>query len=239
MLPFKDMNPTRRTPIATYTLLLVNIAIYFWTASLGNEDLSYLFQVYSVVPANISAAPLSMETFLDIMRSMFFHGGLMHLGGNMLYLWIFGDNVEDRFGLIGYLALYFASGIAAVYAQVIVDPTSTIPMVGASGAIAGVLGSYLVLFPGVKVKGIIVLVFIPLWGNWPAWVMLLLWFAVQIFSGFSNLGVAGSGGVAFFAHIGGFAAGLTITLLFKMLYPQPPPDLRREILYRRAKEHPY
>ncbi len=233
------MNPTRRTPIATYTLLLINIAIYFWTGSLSPEEVNHLFQVYSVVPANISAAPLSMETFLDIVRSMFFHGGLMHLGGNMLYLWIFGDNVEDRFGVIGYLVLYFACGIAAVYAQVIIDPTSTIPMVGASGAIAGILGSYLVLFPGVRVKGIIVLVVIPLWGEWPAWVMLALWFGIQIFSGFSSLGVAGSGGVAFFAHIGGFAAGLLITLLFKMIYTQPSPDVRREILYKRAREHPF
>jgi membrane associated rhomboid family serine protease len=157
----------------------------------------------------------------------------------MLYLYLFGDNVEDRLGRIMYLILYFGSGFAATAAQVAIDPTSTIVQVGASGAIAGVLGSYLILFPGVRVKGIVPLRFVSFWAEWPAWLVLILWFLVQLFNGTASLGAeTGGGGVAFFAHIGGFVFGLILTQLVMLFYPQPPASERREVLYQRARRNP-
>jgi membrane associated rhomboid family serine protease len=193
----------------------------------------------SVVPARVSADPFSLDSILSVIRSMFFHAGWSHLLGNMLYLYLFGDNVEDRLGQLFYALLYFGSGFAATVAQIAIDPTSTIVQVGASGAIAGVLGSYLILFPGVQVKGIVPLRSIGLWAEWPAWLVLGLWFLAQLFNGTASLGVETSdGGVAFFAHIGGFVFGLILTQLVMLFYPQPPASERREVLYQRAMRHP-
>src|SRR5688572_25130251 len=139
MLPMQDINPTRRTPILTYGLIALNVLVFLWEMSLGERGLEEAFRTLSVVPANVTADPFSVETLLDMLRSMFFHGGFEHIAGNMLYLWLFGDNVEDRLGEIMFLILYFVSGFAASIAQILINPTSTVPMVGASGAIAGVL----------------------------------------------------------------------------------------------------
>lgn len=236
MLPLRDLNPTRRMPVLTYTLIAVNVLVFLWEMSLSPEQLQRAFITLSVVPANVSANPFSVETLLDLVRSMFFHGGYEHIIGNMLYLWLFGDNVEDRFGGLLYLALYFITGFVASIAQVIIDPTSTIPLVGASGAIAGVLGSYLILYPNVRVEGIIPLGYFSQLSAWPAWIVLGLWFVLQLFNGIASLGVAAAyGGVAFFAHVGGFVAGLVLTFLFMMIVPQPPADQRRNLLYQRAR----
>ena len=166
---------------------------------------------------------------------MFFHGGWNDLLGNMLYLYLFGDNVEDRLGWMMYLLLYFGCGFAAAWAQIAIDPTSTIVLVGASGAIAGVLGSYFLFFPGVRVRGIVPLAFIGFWAEWPAWAVIGLWFLMQLFNGVTSLGATiSNGGVAFFAHIGGFVFGLILTRLMMMAYPQPSAIDRQEMLYRRA-----
>jgi membrane associated rhomboid family serine protease len=181
----------------------------------------------------------ALDTALDFLRSMFFHGGWAHLLGNMLYLYLFGDNVEDRFGAVLYLFLYFVSGFVAAFAQVMIAPNSLIPLVGASGAIAGVLGSYLFLYPGVRVRGIIPLGWFARWAEWPAWAVLGLWFVIQLLNGAMSLGVSvgAEGGVAFFAHIGGFVLGLAITWLFTLVVPQPPPQDRREMLYTRSRRY--
>ncbi len=155
MLPLRDMNPTRRLPIITYGLIAINVIVFLLQLDMPESQLQQVFLNQAVVPASASAHPFALETILDVIRSMFFHGGWEHILGNMLYLWLFGDNVEDRFGAILYLIVYFAGGFVAAAAQVIIDPTSQIPLIGASGAIAAVLGSYLVMFPGVKVQGII------------------------------------------------------------------------------------
>lgn len=240
MFPVRDLNPTRRLPILTYILIGINVLVFLWEQTLSPEQLQNAFMEMAVVPANLSANPLSLEALLDSVRSMFFHGGWAHLLGNMLYLYLFGDNLEDRLGYILYLVMYFISGFAAVAAQVIIDPNSTIPLVGASGAIAGVLGGYLIMFPGVRVQGIIPLGGFSRMAEWPAWIVLGMWFVLQLFNGVASLGVpteATTGGVAFFAHIGGFVAGLVLTFLFTRMVPQPPAPQRREMLYERAQRY--
>lgn len=239
MLPLRDMNPTRRFPVLTYTLIAINLLVFFWELTLPPATLEAALMNLSVVPANVSRSPFSLETTLDILRSMFFHAGWAHLLGNMLYLYLFGDNVEDRLGRILYLLLYFGSGVAAALAQIAIDPTSPIVLVGASGAIAGVLGSYLAFFPGVRVRGIVPLFYIGMWSEWPAWLVIGLWFVVQLLSGFASLGVESGGGVAFFAHIGGFVLGIVLTWFLMLFVPQPPPDYRREVLYERTRRYPY
>jgi membrane associated rhomboid family serine protease len=239
MMPLQDINPTRRMPILTWILIAINILVFLWELSLGENGLSAAFQELSVVPANISADPFSVEAFLDSVRSMFFHGGYEHIFGNMLYLYLFGDNLEDRLGKILYLILYFISGFVAIAAQVIMDPASTIPLVGASGAIAGVLGGYLVMFPTVKVRGIVMLGRLGQMAMLPAWVVLGFWFVLQVINGIASLGAPADygGGVAFFAHIGGFVAGLLMTVAFMNFVPQPPENQRNEMLYQRAQRH--
>jgi membrane associated rhomboid family serine protease len=238
MFPIHDINPTRRLPIITYALIGINVLVFIWEMSLPESQLERVFMELSVVPANISRSPFSLESILDMVRSMFFHGGYEHIFGNMLYLWLFGDNIEDWLGKIFYLILYFASGFAAVFAQVYIDPNSQIPLVGASGAIAGVLGSYLILFPSVRVRGIIPLGRISQMSEWPAWAVLGLWFGLQLVSGFGSLGGdAAYGGVAFFAHIGGFIAGAVLTWLFMRAVPQPPTEQRQQVLYNRSQRY--
>lgn len=235
MFPLQDINPRQRTPLITYTLIVLNVLVFVWEMSLGEQGLERMFQDFAVVPAYITRDPVSLETVLDILRAMFLHGGVEHIFGNMLYLWLFGDNVEDRLGGLLYLALYFGSGFVAVFAQMLIDPNSTIPMVGASGAIAGVLGGYLIMFPGVRVRGIMPLGYISRMAEWPAWMVLGLWFVLQLVSGFGSLGANAQygGGVAFFAHIGGFIAGVVLTWLFMRMVPQPPAEERVQNLYRR------
>jgi membrane associated rhomboid family serine protease len=236
MFPIRDLNPTRRFPILTYILLGINVVVFVWQMTLSTTELQQLFQNYAVVPARIMADPFSINSALDVIRSMFFHGGFEHIIGNMLYLYLFGDNIEDRLGGILYVVLYFVSGFVAVAAQVVVDPNSTIPMVGASGAIAGVLGGYLFLYPTVKVQGIVFLGRFATIQKWPAVIVLGLWFVLQLFSGFASLGAEfQGGGVAFFAHIGGFVAGLVLTVLFALVVPQPPKDQRENLLYERQR----
>lgn len=241
MLPLRDLNPTRRTPFITFGFIAVNVLVFLWMMLMSQEEIQSLFLDLSVVPANITADPFSIESILDIFRSMFFHGGWLHLGGNMLYLYLFGDNVEDRMGAVIYLLVYFGSGIAAATAQILIAPNSTIPLVGASGAIGGVLGAYLVFFPGVRVQGIIPLGIFSRAATWPAWAVLGLWFVLQIVEGALSLNTQAEtgGGVAFFAHIGGFVFGMVCAWIFMWLFPQPPASERREVLYERAKRYRY
>jgi membrane associated rhomboid family serine protease len=241
MLPLKDLNPTRRMPIATYGLIAINVALFLWEQTHTGEELQSIFFRLSVVPVSVVESPFALDTFLDFIRSMFFHGGWTHLLGNMLYLWLFGDNIEDRLGIPLFLVVYFLSGFTASLSQIIIDPNSSIPLIGASGAIAGILGGYLVMFPGVRVRGIIPLGMFSRGAEWPAWAVLGMWFLLQLFNGAISLGAntAATGGVAFFAHIGGFAAGVVMIWIFMRLVPQPPQPRRREVLYERARRYRY
>jgi membrane associated rhomboid family serine protease len=208
MLPIRDHNPSNRVPYVTYMLLALNAGIFLSYVGLFEDPraLNAFFEAYAFIPLYVSAG----EGFLGILTSMFLHGGWAHLLGNMLFLYIFGDNVEDELGHGPFLGFYIAGGLAAALAQYASEPLSQVPMVGASGAIAAVMGAYLVLFPKAKVDILIILIIIFRIIPIPAWIMLGLWFGMQVIGGVGSL--AGEGGVAFWAHAGGFLAGMILIL---------------------------
>jgi membrane associated rhomboid family serine protease len=209
MLPIRDHNPSEKTPWVTRALIAANvIAFLFYSQAMADPAaFALLLERWALIPARIAAG----EGHVTFLTSMFMHAGLLHLGGNMLFLWIFGNNVEEAFGHLGFLLFYLVCGVAAAGAQIALDPTSPIPMVGASGAVAGVLGGYLLLYPKARVDVlVIIIVFIGLVAL-PAWIVLGAWFAIQIVGSLAQMGAEG-GGVAFAAHAGGFVAGLVITL---------------------------
>jgi membrane associated rhomboid family serine protease len=230
MLPLQDINPTYRRPYLTWTLIAVNVLVFMYELTLDQRGLALLFANDAVVPYQFTNH-FDLDAVLDILRSMFFHGGWSHLIGNMLYLYIFGDNVEDRFGKIVYALFYLVCGAAAAITQVLIDPQSLVPMVGASGAIAGVLGAYALLFPGVRVRGLVFLGYFSRVAEVPALLVLGFWFVLQLFSGLLSLGV--ETGVAVFAHIGGFVAGMALAGLFMKIIPQPPTATRRQWVHDR------
>jgi membrane associated rhomboid family serine protease len=210
MFPLGDDNSDRRSiPFVTWTLIAINVAVFL--LELQNGD-AFIRQ-WAFTPARFAADPSG--ELVTLFSAMFMHGSWMHLGGNMLYLWIFGDNVEDRFGHAKYLLFYLLAGLAATFAQYFINPDSSIPNLGASGAIAGVLGAYLLMFPQGKVnvlmRGGLIAV--------PAILVLGLWFALQLFSSFGSFANTGpgeeQGGVAFMAHVGGFVAGFLMAFLFR------------------------
>jgi len=217
MLPVSDQNPTRTTPYVNYALILLNVLafLYEWTQIVVHGD-SFVVSGYGLVPTRIWADPAG-ESF-TIFSSMFMHGGWGHLGGNMLFLWIFGDNVEDAIGHARYIVFYLACGVCAAAAQVLTNPASPAAMVGASGAIAGVLGAYLVLFPRAPVTVFVFVFFMVL----PAWLVIGMWFLLNLNGGVASLGLGSSGGVAFFAHIGGFLAGVLGVRLAMIGRPRVP-----------------
>ena len=209
MFPIRDHNPSLRTPYVTWALIAINVLVFLSYVGLFESDvrLAAFYDDWALTPAKLMAGR-GWETLIT---SMFLHGGWMHIAGNMLFLWIFGDNLEDCFGHVRFLLFYLACGVAAALAQVIPDPGSTVPMVGASGAIAGVMGGYLLLFPRARVDVIVIIVIIIRMFTLPAWVMLGFWFGLQTVSGVINLSAEG-GGVAYLAHVGGFVAGVALTL---------------------------
>ena len=216
MIPLRDNIPSYRTPIVTVGLIAANILVYVGQLILPPQEAVQFIYLYGLIPLEISGGdllvPHPIPLYATVFTSMFVHGGLFHLGGNMLYLWIFGDNVEDRIGRLKFLVFYLLSGLAAAAAQIWTDPASKIPMVGASGAISGVLGAYLFLFPHARVLTLIPLGFFYRLVEVPALIILGFWIIVQVLNGVGTLGVQ-VGGVAWFAHIGGFVAGLGMVVL--------------------------
>ena len=222
MIPLRDNLPTRRAPVVTWFLVAVNVLAFLYERGALAGGYRAFVSDWGFVPARFLADPIADA--ITIGTSMFLHGGWLHLGGNMLYLWIFGDNVEDRLGRLGYLGFYFGAGIVAALAQMLVDPASTLPMVGASGAIAGVLGGYLFLHPRVRVTTVVpIFVFLQLI-ELPAYVVIGLWFVMQLAEGMLSLASPTHAGVAFFAHIGGFVAGLAAMALIGRRKPPAPID---------------
>ena len=199
MIPLRDTIPSRTVPFVTYGLLALNVLVFLHQVRLGPRMEEFVY-TYGLVPRDFT-----IET---LVTSMFLHGGWMHLIGNMLYLHIFGDNVEDRLGHARFLGMYLGAGIVAGLAQFVIDPTSPIPMVGASGAIAGVTGAYLLFYPRARVVTLVPFFVFLYIGEIPAVVFLVIWFLYQLALGVGSLGMTGAGGVAFWAHIGGFVAGM-------------------------------
>jgi membrane associated rhomboid family serine protease len=239
MLPLSDdPGPRRRLPVVNYALIATNILVFIAEQRYGS-----CFQAaYSTVPYAIThgrslavsgcAYGEPTPVYLTLLTSMFLHANLLHIGGNMLYLWIFGDNVEDRLGHVWYLIFYLFCGLVASVAQIAVAPNSMLLNLGASGAIAGVLGAYLVFFPGSKVRTLIYLGFFITFARLSAFIVIGLWFVLELVSGLQSLNPSQiqMGGVAYFAHIGGFVAGLVIALLLRPFMKSPG---------RRGTSYPY
>jgi membrane associated rhomboid family serine protease len=215
MIPLRDVIPSRTTPFITITIIVLNAIAWLVEISMPQRELAQFVYVYGVVPASFSAPTL--------ITSMFLHGSWMHVIGNMWYLWIFGDNVEDRLGHGRFVVFYLLCGIAAALGQILMDPTSTLPTIGASGAIAGVMGAYFVLYPTSRV-----LTLIPLIVFWevielPAILLLGFWFLIQLFSAgaIATTASTGGGGVAFAAHVAGFVVGIGGVFVFRKRQPHP------------------
>jgi membrane associated rhomboid family serine protease len=224
VIPLRDANPTRRAPIITLLLIAACFAVWIYElmvlADSGERGLNRFFLEYGVVPSRLSAAVngghLVSAAALTLITSMFLHGSWVHILGNMLYLWIFGNNVEDRLGRVAFLGFYLVGGIVAGVTQFAIDPTSDQPLVGASGAIAAALGAYLVLYPGARILSLVFLGFFYQLIEVPALVVLGFWFVLQLIDGLGSLGVNNvQGGVAFFAHIGGFVLGMVVGLALR------------------------
>ncbi len=208
MFPIRDHNPSLRTPFVTYALIAVNIAVFlaYWPLLSDEIAITRFFDSWAMIPVRVSNG----QDIHTLFTSMFLHGGLMHLGGNMLFLWIFGDNLEDELGHLGFLLFYLASGVGADIAQLMAAPGSPIPTVGASGAIAGVMGGYLLLFPKARVDVLIIFIVFFRIFPLPAWAMLIFWFGLQLFSGAAA--DITLGGVAYWAHAGGFVIGFLLVV---------------------------
>jgi len=212
MIPVRDEIPTRETPVVNYVLIALNVLVFLWMVLLPESTLEAVFTRYAMTPSHFIDG-VDLEDILTIFTSMFMHAGLAHIGGNMVYLWIFGDNVEDRLGHSRYLVFYLVGGVVASLTHLFTNWGSDLPTVGASGAISAVLGAYLVLFPASRVA-----TFVPLGSFYkltmlPAAVVLGLWFVFQFFDGVLALNGADVGGVAVWAHIGGFVAGVVMARL--------------------------
>ena len=227
MLPLRDANPTRHTPYVTITLIVINVLVFLFEFVLDlNGTLGAFIGRWGFRPATLQSDPLVAG--VTIFSGMFLHGGWLHLGGNMLYLWIFGDNVEDRLGGVRFIIFYLLTGVLATLAQWAIEPNSIIPVIGASGAISGVLGAYLLLYPRAQITTAIFVVIFYTVRKLPAVLVLAGYFVIQLFQGTLSLQEAGAsgGGVAFFAHLGGFAAGFLLVKLFEIGRDSPNHILR-------------
>jgi membrane associated rhomboid family serine protease len=219
VIPLRDAQPPRRRPALTLAAVVACAAVYgleLVVMALGGDlAIEDLFTRFGVVPSAatdaLAAGTVDLAVVLPFATYAFFHAGWLHLAGNLLYLWIFGNNVEDRLGRVGFAAFWVAGGAIAALAHVAVDPRSDLPLVGASGAVSAILGAYLVLYPGARVVSLVFLGFFYQLAQVPAIVLLVFWFALQLLDGVLALGAdSAAGGVAFFAHIGGFAFGLAV-----------------------------
>ena len=219
MIPLRDDNPTEITPVVTVAFIIACVLVFLYETSLPMPSGEAFVYMYGAIPAvvlghtQLPPELVSLPAYATLISSMFLHGGWMHLIGNMLYLWIFGNNIEDVMGHAKFVVFYLVCGVLAALSHALIDPESLIPMVGASGAISGILGGYLLLYPHARVLVLVPYGFIGTF-NVPAAMVLGLWFFMQVFSGGMSLGHQG-GGVAFFAHIGGFLAGMALIGFFK------------------------
>lgn len=236
LLPLKDDIPSRRFPFVTYSIIAVNIVVFMFEATMSKEQLQAFFELIAVIPAEYTAflrgEPVPLLKLLAApFASMFLHGGWMHLFGNMWFLYLFGDNVEDAMGHSRFLLFYLLTGLAATVAHIFVNPLSPIPIVGASGAISGVVGAYFLMFPTARVLTLVPIFFFVDIVLLPAVVFIGMWFLFQFWSGLLSLAVPHLGGVAWWAHIGGFIAGLILAPIMR--------ERRKPTRYRIRVYHRY
>lgn len=232
MIPLKDMTPRRTFPIMTLSLILVNVAVFAYQLSLPPHAARTLINAYGLMPDKIQLALAGRrytlgEAFAPLFTCMFLHGGFLHIIGNMLFLWIFGGNVEDRLGSVPYLFFYLLCGVGSGVTQVLFSWGSHVPSIGASGAISGVLGAYIIFFPGARILTLVPLIIIWWTFQIPAFIFIGLWFLIQFLSGLNSLDArfaASAGGVAWWAHVGGFLLGAVIALAVRL---QPRAKSRR------------
>ncbi len=220
MFPIKDTQPSYSRPAVTLLLIAVNLLVFLYELSLDPFSRNHFIASYALVPDRLH--------LISLLTSMFLHGGWLHVLGNVWFLWIFGDNVEDILGHGRYLLFYLLCGVAAAAVQVLASPDSRVPVIGASGAIAGVMGGYLVKFPRARILTLIFIVFFFTTVELPAVLMLAYWFLIQLFSGVGSIGYAASsqGGIAWFAHVGGFLAGM---LLVRLMAARRPYSRRKDL----------
>jgi membrane associated rhomboid family serine protease len=237
MIPVRDTVPRRRAPVVTWSIIAVNVGVFLYELTLAPEELLRLLYFFGVVPARFShpewasALGFPADDYWPFVTSMFLHGGWAHIIGNMWSLWIFGDNVEDRMGPWRYLVFYLLTGVAAGLTHWFTSVDSTLPTVGASGAIAGVFGAYFVLFPRARIIAVLPILFLPFFFEVPAVVYLLFWLLSQLVGGtVASLAPSDVGGVAWWAHVGGFAAGALLHRLFLLRRRDPPRPLQRDEL---------
>jgi membrane associated rhomboid family serine protease len=235
MIPLRDENPTRSIPVVTVTLILINVVVFLYQMMYGLDASAVR---YGLIPAELVHGADTLyrmrggdvlppeavrnldPSWLTVLTSMFLHGSWLHILGNMWFLWIFGNNVEDSMGKGKFVLFYLGAGVAAAALQTVISPGSQIPMIGASGAVAGVLGAYAMMFPGAQVLCLIPLGFVFFTRDLPAWIVLGFWFVIELFRGLGALGVEQAGGVAYAAHVGGFVFGLLLGRSLGGLHPQ-------------------
>jgi membrane associated rhomboid family serine protease len=209
MIPFKDDNPTRNFPVITIALIIANLAVFIFQM-LSPSDSQRIAYAYGAIPYSLTTFETvqPVHPLLTIFTSMFMHGGLLHLGSNMLYLWIFGNNIEDKLGYVKFIIFYLLCGVVAAYAYAFTNPASTVPMIGASGAVSGILGAYILLFPHARIHTLFFLFFFVQVVRLPAIFVIGFWIGIQFINGMISQGTASHGGIAWFAHIGGFVFGI-------------------------------
>ena len=222
MIPLGDVNPRRRVPYITIALILINALVFIYQLTLPAEALDGFVLSAALIPSALTQSfdALAMR---GLLTSIFMHGSWLHIIGNMLYRWIFGDTIEDLLGPIPYLLFYLLAGVVAGLAQVATDRTSTLPTIGASGAVAGVLGAYAVLYPRKRVRTLVTALVFVRFVEMPALIVLGLWFVIQLLNGLMTLGAMAVGGVAWFAHIGGFVLGMVVGWMLKGRVGARPP----------------
>jgi membrane associated rhomboid family serine protease len=224
MIPLRDINPTEKVPVMTLSIIAACVLVFLKEISLTPSKLEALIHTYGFIPARFfSPSAGLLEKLLPIFTSMFMHGSFIHIASNMLYLWVFGNNIEDRLGHFRFLLFYVLCGVSAALLQGIANPSSTTPMIGASGAIAGTLGAYLILFPRARIVTLLIFFYFITFENLPASLVISLWFVVQFFNSLGSLAGVESG-VAYLAHVGGFLAGMFLILIF-------PKRKRRNFFY--------
>ena len=233
MIPLRDLNPTRRTPYVTYFLVAANILVFVYEVMIGQLQRSHQFAqfiyTFGAIPSEIVGVLLHPARwfplpFGTLITSMFVHANFGHLAGNMLFLYIFGDNVEDELGHVRFVIFYLLCGFAGSFVHIVLGLSSQIPMVGASGAISGVMGAYILLFPGARILTLVFFFFITMI-EVPAYWFIAIWFVFQFLGGLNRIGAGNMGGVAFWAHVGGFMAGLSLMRLWTRRWRKPRPWL--------------